>query len=185
MLQRIQPEPINTIQTILLHTTPSSINGRINIIENDPKIQFQFQEKIAIKNKATEYREALSGTWEEDMVSKLFFSKENIQIIQNGIRAKVYKMSGDKIVVAPPNIDAIKVVMRSTFLQYAQHKTTQITEQIESLNELVWDYCVPTLYKEVMGYQKYLEDASSMYKPLEIPRHHDRNYKQLILKQWF
>lgn len=163
-------------------------NGRINIFDGepaDPNIRFKMQERISIKNKTTEYREALTGTWENNLLSQLFFSKENIQIIQNAIRAGVYKMSDNKIVVSPQNIETIKIIMRSTYLQYAEHRAENITEQIETLNKIVLNYCVPTLYNETVGYQKYLEDASTMYKPMENPQPHDRDFKQLMLKQWF
>ena len=163
-------------------------NGRINIFDGeptDPNLRFKMQERISIKNKTTEYREALTGTWENNILSQLFFSKENIQIIQNAIRAGVYKMSDNKIVVSPQNIETIKIIMRSTYLQYAEHRAENITEQIERLNKIVLDYCVPTLYNETVGYQKYLEDASTMYKPMENPQPHDRDFKQLMLKQWF
>jgi hypothetical protein len=186
-MQSFHPENFNNNSTILLDKIVQP-NGRINIMDGEPanpNLRFQMQERIAVKNKTTEYREALTGTWENNTISQLFFSKENIQIIQNAIRAGVYKMSGNTIVVAPQNIDTIKIVMRSTYLQHVEHRPENITEQIEKLNKIVLDYCVPTLYNESMGYHKYLEDASSMYKPMEIPRHHDRNYKQLILKQWF
>jgi hypothetical protein len=53
------------------------------------------------------------------------------------------------------------------------------------LNKLVLDYAVPTVYNETMGYLKYCQDQSTLVVPLELPRHHDREYKQLELKQWF
>jgi hypothetical protein len=71
------------------------------------------------------------------------------------------------------------------YLQYAEHFPTKITEQVERLNKLVLDYAIPTVYKEVKGYLKYCEDQSTIAMPLEVPRHHDRRYKQLELKPWF
>ena len=92
-------------------------NGRINIIEPpNPNIQFQMAEKIALKNRATDYREAPSGL-EDNVLSQVFFSKENIQIIQNGIRAGVYKKSNEKFVISPQNIDTIKIIMQSIYYQ--------------------------------------------------------------------
>jgi hypothetical protein len=32
---------------------------------------------------------------------------------------------------------------------------------------------------------KYLQDKSTLVVPLELPQHHDREYKQLELKPWF
>jgi hypothetical protein len=115
----------------------------------------------------------------------VYFSQGNIQIIQNALRAGVYKMSSDKYVIAPQNIDTLKIIMRSIYMQYAEHYENDITGQVERLNKLVLDYAVPTVYNEATGYVKYCEDQSTLVVPLELPRHHDRQYKQLQLKKWF
>jgi hypothetical protein len=165
----------------------SRYNGRVNIIENpDPTAVFKMQERIALKNKSTRYDSALAGNdWEDNMLARVFFSAENIQILQNGLRAGVYKMSKNKIVIPPQNIDQLKIIMRSTYLQYAEHLPTNITQQVERLNKIVWDYVVPTVYNEAVGYVKYMQDQSSLVMPIDRPLHHDREYKQLELKQWF
>ena len=161
---------------------PERYNGQINIIKQpDPNAFFKMQEKIAIKNKSTEYRGALSGNdWEDNVLSKAFFSAENVQIIQNGLRAGVYKMSGDrKLMIPPQNLDHLKIIMRSTYLQYAQHDLKSIREEVQKLNYLVLDYAVPNVYNESMGYLKYLEDKSTLVVPLDLPHQNDRVYKQL------
>jgi hypothetical protein len=162
-------------------------NGQVNIISQpDPNALFKMQERIALRNKSTTYHTALSGNdWEPDVLSKAYFSAENVQILQNGLRAGVYAKSGNQIVVPPQNVDQLKIIMRSTFLQYAEHKQDDIRGQIERLNSLVLDYAVPNVYNEAMGYLKYLQDKSTLVVPLELPQHHDREYKQLELKPWF
>jgi hypothetical protein len=165
-------------------------NGRVNIISQpDPNAVFRMQERISLKNKATSYYTALSGNdWEDNILARTYFSAENIQIIQNGLRAGVYKMSktaGNEIVVPPQNVEQLSVIMRSIFFQYSENLGTDIRGQIERLNKLVWDDVVPRVYNESMGYLKYMQDQSSLVVPLEMPLHHDRNYKQLELKPWF
>lgn len=160
-------------------------NGRVNIVDHPPSdITFRMQEKIAIKNKTTEYREALDGTLENNVLAQVYFSAENIQIVQNGLRAGVYAMSSNKFVIAPQNIDTLKIIMRSIYMQHAEHYTVNITGQVERLNQLVLDYAVPTVYNETMGYLKYCQDQSTLVVPLEMPRQHDREFKQLELKRW-
>ena len=161
-------------------------NGRINIIEpENPDIRFQMYEKVAVKNKATEYREALTGEWENNLLAKVFFSQGNAQIVQNGLRAGVYEMSKNQYVIPPQNMDALKIIMRNIYLQYAQHYATDVTGQVERLNNLVLSQSVPMVYNETVGYMKYLQDQSTLVVPLDVPMHHDRNYKQLELKPWF
>jgi hypothetical protein len=159
-------------------------NGRVNILEPEPEAQFKMQERLAVKNKTTEFREALDGIWESNVLAQVFFSTGNIQILQNGLRAGVYKKSENKFVIAPQNIDTLKVIMRSIYIQYAEHYPNDITGQVERLNKLVLDYAIPTVYNEAVGYVKYCQDQSSLVVPLERSRHHDREYKQLELKPW-
>jgi len=169
----------------ILKNEDQSINGRVNLItEPSPEIRFQMQEKVAIKNKSTEYRNALAGNLENNMLSRVFFSAENVQILQNGIRAGVYAASNNEILVPPQNVDTLKIVMRSTYLQYAEHDMNKITEEVERLNKLVLNYCVSNVYSAAKSYRKYLEDQSTIAMPLERPRNHDRDFKQLELKHF-
>lgn len=173
----------NKPQDSILKNPNQALNGRVNLItEPSPDVRFQMQEKVAIKNKSTEYRNALAGNLENNMLSRVFFSAENVQILQNGIRAGVYKASKEEILVPPQNVDTLKIVMRSTYLQYAEHNMDKITEEVSRLNKLVLNYCVPNVYSAAKSYRKYLEDQSTLVTPLERPRNHDRDYKQLELK---
>ena len=179
----IHPQSVNIINKIL---DMEKYNGRVNVIEpENPNIRFQMFEKIGIKNKATEYREAIEGTWENNVISQVFFSAENMQIIQNGIKAGVYKLSDNKYVLPNQNVDALRIIMRSTYLQYARHYPTNITKQVEDLNQIVLDYAVPYCYNESKAYIKYLQDQSSLVMPLARSVRPDRQYHQLELKPWF
>ena len=161
----------------------SVYNGRVNIVEApSPEVQFKMQERIAIKNKTTEYREAIAGDLESNLLATVYFSADNIQIIQNGLRAGVYKMSNDKYVIAPQNMDTLKIIMRSIFLQYAEFDMNNITNEVSRLNNMVLDYAVQSVYNEAVGYMKYCEDQSTLAVPLELPQQVDREFKQLEMK---
>ena len=169
----------------ILNLDQDKFNGRVNIARpTDPTVLFRMQEKIALKNKSTTYHDALTGNLEWNVLAQVYFSAENIQIIQNGLRAGVYQMSGNKIVVPPQNIDTLKIIMRSTYLQYAEHYPDRIREQVERLNGLVLKYAVESVYNEAVAYQKYTMDQSTLVVPMDRPLHHDRVYKQLELKDY-
>lgn len=181
---KFTPDEYNSNLSIL--NLPSKYNGRVNVIEpENPDARFQMYEKIAVKNKTSEYRDALAGDWENNVLSQVFFSAGNVQIVQNGLRAGVYELSKGKYVIPPQNIDTLKTIMRYMYLQYAEHYATDVTKQVERLNQTVWDYAVPSVYGETTGYMKYLQDQSSLVVPLEWPQQPDRMYKQLELKPWF
>ena len=160
-----------------------SYNGRVNIMEPPAKhLLFQMSEKIDLKNKPTDYRDALTGTWEHNALETAFFSAENMQIIQNAIKAEVYKLSKNRYILPNQNVQQLKVIMRGMYLQYAEHYPDNIRGQIERLNKVVLDYAIPGVYNEAVSYEKYCRDASTLVVPLERPLQHNRDYKQLELK---
>lgn len=154
-------------------------NGRIVMHEPDPKIRFSMIERIAAKNNSSDYHEALVGTIEETNLSRAYFSAENMQIIQNGIRAGVYEKSGRKFTVAPQNVDQLKIIMRSYFVQYADMGTSFIREEIANINARVLDYCVHYVYSAALSYKKYIDDVSSLTMPMDRPKQVDRDFKTL------
>jgi len=47
---------------------PQKYNGQVNLMEpEDDTVRFRMFERIAIKNKATEYRNPLEGVWEDNL----------------------------------------------------------------------------------------------------------------------
>jgi hypothetical protein len=160
-------------------------NGRVDLItEENPHARMQMMEKKMLKNKAVSYCDSLKGLWEDNSLAHAYFSKENIQMVQNAIRAGVYEKSEAKYIIAPPNMDNLMIIMRSYFLSYVQYQSN-ITDEIKTLNQQVVDYCVHELYSASQAYVRYLIDQSSMYVPLKLPRQTDRDYRQTEFKGWF
>jgi hypothetical protein len=159
-------------------------NGRIDIQTPDTRSLFNMYDKIPAHQCST-YRNPLEGQWDDSPLSNAYFSKENIQIIQNGIRAGVYKQSNNQYVVAPQDCDSLKIVMRSIYLQYSANLPGHISSQIEALNQMVLNFCIQQVYSEAKGYMKYLSDASNMYVPIAHPILAKDDDKELVLKPWF
>jgi len=169
------------------HSTQSdrSSNGRVNLLAQ-PKTTdlFAMYDKIP-SNQPSSFREPTLGLWDDTQLSRLFFSKENVAILQNGIRYGVFRASKGQYTVDNQDIDSLKIVMRSIFLQHSANMSNNITEQITELNDLVLQYAVKQVYGEAQGYIKYLEDASTMYTPIAPPMMSSTNDKQLFLKSFF
>ena len=159
-------------------------NGRIDIQSPDTRSLFNMYDKIPAHQCST-YRNPLEGQWDDSTLSNAYFSKENIQIIQNGIRAGVYKQSNNQYVVAPQDCDSLKIVMRSIYLQYSANLPGNVSGQIEALNQMVLNFCIQQVYGEAKGYMKYLSDASNMYVPIAHPILAKDDDKELVLKPWF
>tara|TARA_B100001142_G_C14188671_1_gene599074 strand:- start:478 stop:975 length:498 start_codon:yes stop_codon:yes gene_type:complete len=160
-------------------------NGRIDIVDANKRNQFELFDRIHIDDKSS-FRDAMIGNWTDSLLSKAFFSGENIQIIQNGIRAGVYERSNNRFIIGLQDIDIIKVVMRSIFLQHSANMQTHITQQISALNKLVLDYLVPNAYSGIISYVNYKRDVSSLAVPMDLPiKASTDNKKTLELKNFF
>ena len=159
-------------------------NGRVNIKSPDTSALFKMYDKIPA-NQCVTFRNPTEGLWNETPLSQAFFSQENIQIIQNGIRSGVYKRSNGQYVIGDQDCDSIKIIMRSVFLQYSAHKPSSIPQQIIELNNIVLNYCVQQVYSEAQGYMKYIDDVSTLAVPIAHPVQASNNDRQLELKSWF
>jgi hypothetical protein len=157
-------------------------NGRVDIINADNKIHHLFTNN---NNVLSSYKGALKGTLEESLLSKCFFCKDNIQIIQNAIRFGVYKKSHNKYVIKEQDVDTIKIIMRSIYLQNSKNQPHHITEQIKELNDMVSQYCIDKIYGEAEGYIKYKRDVSTMSVPLSLPVSSSYKHKTLKMKTFF
>ena len=158
-------------------------NGRVDILAPIGN-QLNFADKIPIKE-CTSYSDALIGTWMDTNLSCAFFSVENIKNLQNDIIRGVYDKSNHQFEIGQQNCDELKIIMRSIYLQNAENLPTDIPEQIENLNQLVLDYCIPQVYNEAVGYLKYKRDASTMYTLPPHPTNSSTRDYTLELKNFF
>ena len=159
-------------------------NGRIDIKSPNTSNLFQMYDKIPA-NQCVTFRNATEGLWNSTDLSRAFFSIENIQIIQNGIRAGVYNRSNGQYTIGQQDCDSLKIVMRSVFLQYSANQPDNITQQIIDLNKIVLEYCIQQVYSEAQGYIKYVSDVSTLVVPIAHPVMSSNNDRQLELKSWF
>lgn len=159
-------------------------NGRVNIKSPNTSALFQMYDKIPA-NQCVTYRNATEGLWDGTPLSQAYFSQENIQIIQNGIRAGVYHKSNGQYTIGPQDCDSLKIIMRSVFLQYSANQPLNFSEQINELNKIVLNYCIQQVYSEAQGYMKYIDDASTLVVPIAHPVQASNNDRQLEFKGWF
>jgi hypothetical protein len=111
----------------------------------------------------------IRGNWEPNALNQTFFSPENVQIIQNLIRKRVYDESEDNSVIDPQSTDELLIVMRSMYLTYGRNEPIKIKEQIMELNNRVAEWAVPRIISEISMYKTYIHDATNMPVPLSHP----------------
>jgi len=159
-------------------------NGRVNIKNPNTSALFQMYDKIPA-NQCVTYRNATEGLWDSTSLSKAFFSQQNIQILQNGIRAGVYQRSNGQYVIGPQDCDSLKIIMRSVFLQHAANQANNIAQQISELNKIVLNYCIQQVYSEAQGYMKYVDDVSTLVVPIAHPVQASNTDRTIEFKSWF
>ena len=159
-------------------------NGRIDIKSPNTSTLFEMYDKIPA-NQCVTFRNPTEGLWTDTYLSQAFFSQQNIQILQNGIRAGVYQKSNGQYTIAPQDCDSLKIVMRSVYLQNAANQPNNITQQVFELNKIVLNYCIQQVYSEAQGYLKYIDDASTLVVPIAHPIMTDNTDRELEFKTWF
>ena len=117
----------------------------------------------------TDAMDAIRGSLLPNMLNQTFMSPANIQIVQNKIRREVYDRSGGEFLISQQSADELTTVMRAMYLQYGKNRDTGIREQIEELNQIVADWCVPKIIAECSMHKTYLHDIQHLPVPLERP----------------
>ena len=139
-------------------------NGRISNLEGNNLISYDFFNET--RSDPNAFRtQAIKNIHSESRVSNLFFSKENMDILQDGIRFVVFKKT--KEVISKQSEPELQVIMRSIYLQYSKNLNTNIIEQVKDLNSKVLDYTVSYIANQIHNYKIYTNDITNMPIPLE------------------
>ena len=186
------PRPFKSLSDFELPLTNYNLNGengRVNLTvrksaggsapSDFPGYQYQRSSEENFQD------DMLRGNWEPTDVTKIYFSKENLDRIQNAIRRQVFERSQPKgYIIDNQSADELKMIMRAMFLAHSQNRPDHVREQIQELNNHVFNYCIPRIYGEAQGYLKYLQDASTLVVPMSNPIHVSMD-KTLELKPFF
>lgn len=144
--------------------------GRYKFTDNDTEL------------KGSNTNSVFKNLYGETLLTFLFFSQKNVQNIQKLIRMVVYKHT--KEIIDQQSNSELLVIMRSIFLAYSQHPKlidesmsetekkrllNLYTKEVDRLNLLVIDTCVPLVVSQLQQYLVYLNDASSPLRVMEKP----------------
>jgi hypothetical protein len=139
-------------------------NGRVDITQNVPHTSFPLYESNQKDSLPVE--NSIRTIQEESLLSKAFFSKKNLNIIQNAIRKNVFDLNSGKYIVDKQSDIELEIIMRSMFLQYSENRTDDIAQQITALNDYVVQYSVPIVNSNLHQYLQYKKDVSTLTVPL-------------------
>jgi len=116
----------------------------------------------------------LSGILEETLLSKYFFSDDNMKNIQKMIRYNFYNEK-NKVISEQSNL-ILLTIMRGIFLKYSNsgaRSAEDIKMQIIMLNEIVTEYSLKQMYSNYDMYHRYLSDIEKRPPPHPHPKNTD------------
>lgn len=155
------------------------LNGRVNAID---KVPFYNLEKQSI-NSTENPKNVISRNHNCSAVSDMFFSTENIDILQLGIRNKILNDTEGAYYIGRQSDDELKIIMRSIYYQYSKNLPSNIHNQVRDLNIKVIEWSVPQIMTNLKQDEKYRQDISSLPEPLERSQlASEKGFKTLELK---
>lgn len=145
-------------------------NGRVINIDESNVPEFPLYQKSKDTTGKWFKNQALSGIQENSNLSMNYFSKTNIERLQNLIRYTVYKETNGRYTIGKQSEIDLKIVMRSIYLQHSPNLECHIKQQIDFLNSMVVNWCFPKIINEVDQYIGYVKNVEKLPVPLEHPQ---------------
>jgi len=140
-------------------------------------------------------RSSLQYSQEETPLSRAYFSAQNMEAVQTGIRRSVYEITQrdtdpiltphKPIVIGKQNEVELQIIMRSIYLQYSKNVNYDISGQISELNSLVIREAVPDIITNMKQYLGYAADIQRLPMPFDLPKNPsskgEKTYSLLIV----
>ena len=98
-------------------------------------------------------------------VSGLFFSDQNLELLERAIRESVKQKTGYRI-DKQPRTDLLVIMRAVYFNNYVDPYTKKACEAVKKLNEHVIHQCINQISDGILGYINYTRDASQLAVPL-------------------
>lgn len=142
------------------------MSGRVYFDKSAPQ-RFELYENEDFVNK-NGFNDSLKTIQDNSILSKTFFSKKNIDCIQNNLIRKVFEKSGHKI--ARQSDLQLQIIMRSIYLQYSKNLNCDVKMQIKELNKKVLDYSLDRVITEILQFLEYKNTVTNIPSPLVHPQ---------------
>lgn len=94
-----------------------------------------------------------------------FFSRANVDVLQDRIRASIKARMGYDI--SRQSDDQLLIAMRALYMQHGDHAPPNVDAELDRLNNIVLAEVLPGIAGGVRAYLGYVRDASRIPPPLE------------------
>jgi len=107
----------------------------------------------------------LEGIQERSLLSDIYFSEDNINLLQDLIRHNVWIMSNKQYNIGKQSNTELIIIMRAIYLEYSQNLNCKIKEQIKRLNDKVLKYSIDVIIPNIKQQKEYINQLD---KPLNM-----------------
>lgn len=141
------------------------LNGRVNLFDGDKNTMKIDNNNCQLYNKknVSDINKYYSG----NCVSEIYFSQDNLELIQIGIINSVLNLSEGQYKIGKQSEQELKIIMKSFYLQYSKNLNFNIKEQVRELNTMVIRWSVDEIIKNIKQYLEYKKNVSTLPLPLE------------------
>lgn len=130
---------------------------------------------------------AVEGVTERNQISDLFLSQKNIDFIQKKI-IKTLKIKHNYNISNQSNSELL-IIMRSIYLNNCTNNyknMNDVKKEIIKLNDLVVNYSVDNIFKNIRSQELYLKKINNDLEPINLPSNtNSKGDKQLEFKSFF
>ena len=164
----------------------NQFNGRVNILsKRPPNFDYEYS-----KGCSSDGYDIVSRDLGHTPVSALFFSRQNIDALQEGICNKVFNESNGRFRIGRQSETELKIIMRSIYFESLrvctpgimkqiqstnplqkpiQQNKDVVLQQVRSLNQKVLDWSVHEILNNMQQFERYQEDVSKLPNPIDRP----------------
>ena len=165
-------------------------NGRVNILAKQyPEFQ------VCQSDVSSDGYDIVATDITHTPVSALFFSKTNIDALQQGICNRVFNDSQGRFNIGRQSEIELKIIMRSMYFDSLKNgantiindpRQNSVLEKVRRLNKSVLDWSVPRIISNIQQFEKYKADVSTMPNPMDRPSYlTSSGTKSLELQSFF
>lgn len=154
-------------QQEIMDINEGTMNGRVHdasdVVINEYMGSMTGDEVVNKDNQIT----SVKGLVESTALSEYFFSDMNKDLLQDAIKARVWKNT-DKV-IGKQSDNELYIIMRSIMLQFANltvNGRENLINEIQKLNMKVLDYCSEIVSSNVLQHSGYVSDLEKLPIPL-------------------
>jgi len=173
----VQPDSVENRYNLTSTNTQFPNTSKSGRVQNmlDPALQelaarqySLYEEKPVLPG--SDFRQEIIGNIHSATpLNSQFFSKGNLDYLQQAIQDQVFAMSANKYRIDRQNDDDVKLIMRSYYMTYGRNNPNTVESDLADLNARVVGYASAKIFSELDFYMFYRQDIAEFASPIANP----------------